>query len=163
MSDHGLAPVASSLNLEQAQAISNAARAAAREADLLPLTIAVLDAGGQLVHFLREDGCGTVRMEIAVGKAAAALGMGMATREIRDRLKERIAFQGAIATAADGRFIPVPGGVLILDAAGQAIGAVGISGDASDRDEYAAIAGIQTAGLASRPAAPAENWQAAGL
>ncbi len=163
MREQGLAPVASSLRLAQAQAISDGARAAARAHDLRPLTIAVLDAGGQLVHFLREDGCGTVRMEIAVGKAAAALGMGMSTRAIRDRLKERIAFQGAIAAASDGRFIPVPGGVLIMDPEGQAIGAVGISGDASDRDEFAAIAGIHAAGLASRPAAPADGWENAGL
>jgi len=87
----------------------------------------------------------------------------MSSRMIRDRLRERPAFQSAIAAAADGRFIPVPGGVLVLDAQGRAIGAVGVSGDASDRDEYAAIAGIIAAGMRAEPAAPAPGWEAAGL
>ena len=73
------------------------------------------------------------------------------------------AFQGALGTAADGRFIPVPGGVLILDAKGIAIGAVGVSGDASDKDEYAAIEGIRAAGFGSEPAEPNPEWRKAGL
>jgi glc operon protein GlcG len=80
------------------------------------LAVAVLDAGGQLVAFKREDGCGVLRYDIAFGKAWAALGMGMSTRLIRDRLANRPAFQSALASASDGRFIPVPGGVLILNA-----------------------------------------------
>ena len=92
-----------------------------------------------------------------------ALGMGVSSRTIRDRLGNRPAFQGALAAASDGRFVPVPGGVLALDAARQAIGAIGISGDASDRDEYAAIMGVRAAGLAPHPDEPAENWRSAGL
>ncbi len=163
MSGRLLVPVASSLGLEAADTIATAALKAARDAGLLPLTIAVLDSGGQLVVLKREDGCGIVRSEIAIGKACAALGMGEASRTLRDRLKERPAFQAAISAASDGRFVAVPGGVLVLDSAGQAMGAVGISGDASDRDEYAAIVGIHAAGLASHPAEPVENWQGAGL
>lgn len=158
-----LVPVASSLRMAEAQAILDATMAAAREAELLPLAVAVLDAGAQLVAFRREDGCGVVRFEIARGKAQGALGMGIGSREIRNRLKERPAFQSAIAAASDGRFIPVPGGVLILNDRGEAIGAVGVSGDASDRDEYAAIAGIHAAGFASHPAEPAAGWKEAGL
>lgn len=158
-----LVPVASSLRMAEAQAILDATLAAAREAELLPLAVAVLDAGAQLVAFRREDGCGVVRFEIARGKAQGALGMGIGSREIRNRLKERPAFQSAIAAASDGRFIPVPGGVLILNDRGEAIGAVGVSGDASDRDEYAAIAGIHAAGFASHPAEPAAGWKEAGL
>ncbi len=158
-----LAPVASSLTLSQAEAILDHTLAAAREAGLLPLAVAVLDAGAQLVAFRREDGSGVLRFEIARGKAQGALGMGISSRMIRDRLRERPAFQSAIAAASDGRFIPVPGGVLVLDEAGRAIGAVGVSGDASDRDEYAAIAGIQAAGLRAEPAEPVPGWQAAGL
>ena len=104
-----------------------------------------------------------MRFDIAFGKAHGALGMGMSSRLIRDRLKERPAFQGALAAASAGRFIPVPGGVLILDGAGNAIGAVGISGDASDKDEYCAIAAVHEAGCASEPAAPHPDWRAAGL
>jgi len=134
MGEH-LKSVASSLDLDAAARIVDGAIAERREHGLLPLAVAVLDAGGNLVAFKREDGCGVLRFDIAFGKAWAALGMGMSTRLIRDRLKERPAFQGALAAASNGRFVPVPGGVLILDGAGQAIGAVGVSGDASDKDE----------------------------
>ncbi len=163
MSGYFLIDVASSLALADAEKIADAALAAARRAELLPLTVAVVDSGGQLVTFKREDGCGIVRGDIAIAKACAALGMGISSRTLRDRLKDRPAFQAAIAAASDGRFVAVPGGVLILDGAGKAIGDVGISGDASDRDEYAAIAGIQAAGFASHPEAPADDWQNAGL
>lgn len=158
-----LVPVASALRMTEAEAVLNGTLAAARAAGLLPLAVAVLDAGAQLVAFRREDGCGVLRFEIARGKAQAALGMGIGSRVVRDRLKERVAFQSAIAAASDGRFIPVPGGVLILDAMGQAIGAVGVSGDASDRDEYAAIMGIRAAGLGAHPDEPAPGWEGAGL
>jgi uncharacterized protein GlcG (DUF336 family) len=130
---------------------------------LLPLAVAVLDGGGNLVAFKREDGCGVLRYDVAVGKAWAALGMGMSTRLIRDRMANRPAFQGALAAASGGRFVPVPGGVLILDAEGGAIGAVGISGDASDRDEYCAIQAVKAAGLDPDPAEPNPQWREAGL
>jgi glc operon protein GlcG len=139
------------------------ALAAGRAAGLLPLTVAVLDSGGQLVAFKREDGCGVLRFDIAFGKAWGALGMGISSRTIRDRLGNRPAFQGALAAASGGRFVPVPGGVLALGAGRTVVGAIGISGDASDRDEYAAIMGVQAAGLAPHPETPAENWQSAGL
>ena len=163
MSDYYLARVQSSLSLAQAEKIVDGALAAGRAAGLLPLAVAVLDAGGNLAAFKREDGCGVLRFDIAFGKAWGALGMGISSRTIRDRLANRPAFQSALAAASDGRFVAVPGGVLALDAAGQAIGAVGVSGDASDRDEYAAIMGVRAAGLASHPGEPAENWQSAGL
>ena len=130
---------------------------------LLPLAIAVLDAGGHTVSFRREDGCGVLRHDIALGKAWGALGMGMATRQIRDRLANRPTFQSALAAASGGRFIPTPGGVLILNLQGQAIGAVGISGDASDKDEFCAIEAIRAAGLTPEPPEPAANWNEAGL
>ena len=129
----------------------------------MPLVVAVLDAGGTLVAYKREDGSGVMRFDIAFGKAWAALGMGMSTRLIRDRLAQRPAFQGALASVSGGRFIPVPGGVLILDAQGIAVGAVGVSGDASDKDEYCAIEGIRAAGLGSEPAEPNPDWRKAGL
>lgn len=162
MPEH-LKAVHTSLTLAAAARIIDAALAERVAHGLLPLAVAVLDAGGNLVAFKREDGCGVLRFDIAFGKAWGALGMGMSTRLIRDRLKERPAFQGALAAAAAGRFIPVPGGVLVLDAAGTAIGAVGVSGDASDKDEYCAIAGILAAGLGCEPAAPSADWRAAGL
>ena len=89
--------------------------------------------------------------------------MGISSRTIRDRLRERPAFQGALAAASDGRFIPVPGGVLVLNAAMEVIGAVGVSGDASDKDEYAAVTAVRRAGLTPHPEQPAENWNDAAL
>ncbi len=162
MPEH-LHPVGSSFGLAAAVRIIDAALAERAAHGLLPLAVAVLDSGGNLVAFKREDGCGVMRFDIAFGKAWAALGMGMSTRLIRDRMKERPAFQGALAAASGGRFIPVPGGVLVLDGSSTAIGAVGISGDASDKDEYCAIAGILAAGFASEPAAPSADWRQAGL
>jgi glc operon protein GlcG len=162
MAEH-LKHVQSSLTLEAAGRIVDGAIAERRKHGVLPLAVAVLDSGGNLVAFKREDGCGVLRFDIAFGKAWAALGMGMSTRTIRDRLKERPAFQGALAAASDGRFIPVPGGVLVLDAAKNAIGAVGVSGDASDKDEYCAIAAVLAAGYGSEPAAPSPDWRTAAL
>lgn len=161
--DYYVVRVQASLGLEAAERIIEGCFAAGRDAGLLPLTVAVLDAGGHLVAFKRQDGSGIARGDIAIGKAWGALGMGISSRTIRDRLRERPAFQAAIAAATDGRFIPVPGGVLVLDGGGMAIGAVGISGDASDKDEYCAVMGVRAAGLGSHPAAPAPNWRDAGL
>jgi glc operon protein GlcG len=158
-----LRAVQSSLPLSGAARIVDEALAIRAKQGLMPLAVAVIDAGGNLVAFKREDGCGLLRFDVAYGKAWAALGMGMPTRLIRDRMASRPAFQGALAAASGGRFIPVPGGVLILDAAGQAIGAAGISGDASDKDEYCAIAAIRAAGYGSDPAEPNPEWRAAGL
>ena len=158
-----LGAIHSSLTIEAAARVVDAALAAAREAKLLPLAIVALDAGGNLVCFKREDGSGVLRFDIALGKAWAALGMGMSSRQIRDRLAQRPTFLGALAVAADGRFIATPGGVLILDAAGVAIGAVGVSGDASDKDEYCAIKAVRAAGFATDPAAPDPDWRLAGL
>ena len=158
-----LRPMFSSLSLANATAVINAALAAGHAHQLLPLAVAVLDAGSQLVAFQREDGCANLRFDIARGKAAAALGMGMSTRQIRDRLAARPAFQSALAAAAQGQFIPVPGGVLLLDGEGRAIGAVGISGDTSDKDEYCAIAGARAAGLATEPSAPTPDWNQSQL
>ena len=162
MAEH-LVPIASSLSLALASRITDEALRLRRVHGLLPLAVAVLDAGGQIVSYRREDGCGLLRHDFAHGKAWGALGMGMATRQIRDRLANRPSFQAALAVASDGRFIPTPGGVLIVNAQGQGIGAVGISGDASDKDEFCAIEAIRAAGLTPEPPEPAANWDDAGL
>lgn len=85
----------------------------------------------------------------------------MSGRTLRDRLKGRETFQSTAATATGGRFVPVPGGVLILESGGDIIGAVGVSGDASDKDEYCAIVGVQAAGLTPSPSEPDPNWPSA--
>ena len=158
-----LVPIASSLSLEQALAISADTLALRQSNGILPLAVVVLDAGGNLVSFQREDGCGPLRFDIAFGKAWGALGMGLSSRQIRDRTANRAAFQNAVAAASQGRFVPVPGGVLILNERAEAIGAVGVSGDASDRDEYCAIEAVKAAGLLPEPAEPAADWQSAAL
>lgn len=151
------------LTLDQASRIVDAALAAGREHDFMPLTVAVLDAGGHLVALKREDGSGILRVEIATGKAWGALGMGQSSRTLRDRLADRPHFIAALTAASDGRFVPVPGGVLIRDGEGRIVGAVGISGDTSEKDEYCAIRGIAAAGLASDPAEAQGDWQASKL
>ena len=148
----------SSLTLGDADQIIDEALKLRLKHDLLPLAVAVLDSGGHVVSFKREDGCGILRYDIAIGKAWASLGMGMPTRHIRDRLADRPTFQAALSAASGGRFIPTPGGVLIVNQDGVAIGAVGISGDASDKDEYCAIEAIKSVGFIAEPPMPAKNW-----
>jgi len=152
-----------SLPLDKASVIVDEALRLGRSEDLLPLTVVVLDAGGKLVAVKSEDGSGVMRFDIAFGKAWGALGMGISSRLIRDRLANRPSFQNALAAASDGRLIPVPGGVLIRDAKDVTIGAVGISGDTSDKDEYCAIMAIRHAGLNSEPAEPDPMWKTSSL
>ncbi len=140
-----------SLTLAQARRIVDAALATGRERGMEPLTVAVLDTGGHLVSLSREDGSGILRPQIATGKAWGALGMGFGTRELAARAERMPAFVAALPVLSDGRAVPVPGGVLVRDAEGTLLGAVGISGDNSDNDEACALAGIEAAGLVSQP------------
>jgi uncharacterized protein GlcG (DUF336 family) len=143
------------LTLAQAATIVDAALAKGRETSSAPLSVAVLDAGGHLVAFKREDKSGIMRFDIAFGKAWGALGMGFGSRTLFGRAAKAQMFFTALTAASEGRMVPNPGGVLIRDAAGDVIGAVGISGDTADRDEQCAVAGIQAAGLVADPGADA--------
>jgi uncharacterized protein GlcG (DUF336 family) len=136
-----------SLTLEQASTIVDVALRRGRETSCAPLTVAVLDAGGHLVAFKREDRSGIMRFDIAFGKAWGALGMGFPSRTLGERAEKHPVFFQAIAAVSQGRFVPAPGGVLIRDGGGDIIGAVGVSGDSSDKDEICAVAGIAAAGL----------------
>jgi len=136
-----------SVTLAQASTIVDTALKKGRDTNCAPLTVAVLDAGGHLVAFKREDKSGILRFDIAYGKAWGALGMGFGSRELADRAAKNPLFFGVLANVSQGRLVPVPGGVLIKDAAGAVLGAVGISGDTSDKDEVCAVAGIEAAGL----------------
>ena len=135
------------VTLEQADRIVAAALTAGRENGMMPLTVAVLDTGGHPVALKREDGSGILRPQIACGKAWGAIGMGKSSRALAGMAEERPAFMNALMAASGGRLVPVPGGVLIRDAAGALIGSVGVTGDTSDNDEVAAVAGIEAAGL----------------
>ena len=135
------------LKLEQASKIIDTALAEARKRNLAPISVAVLDAGGNVIAFKRGDGSGIVRFDIAYGKAWGALGMGFGTRELATRATNNPAFFNALSAASKGRMLPSPGGVLILDAANEVVGAVGVTGDIGDNDELCAIAGIEAVGL----------------
>jgi uncharacterized protein GlcG (DUF336 family) len=140
-----------SVTLAQASTIVDVALKKAREMNLVPMTVAVLDAGGHLVAFKREDKSGILRYDIAYGKAWGALGMGFGSRTLFERAANTPQFFNALYAASGGRVVTNPGGVLIRDAGGDIIGAVGISGDTSDKDEACAVAGIEAAGLKADP------------
>lgn len=135
------------MTLAKASEIIDTALAEARQRQFAPLAVAVLDAGGHLVAFKREDGAGIVRFDIAFGKAWGSLGMGFGSRELTQRTAKNPAFFSTLATASAGRLVPSPGGVLILDDNRQIIGAIGISGDIGDNDEACALIGIEKAGF----------------
>jgi uncharacterized protein GlcG (DUF336 family) len=142
-----------SLTLAQASTIVDVALKKGRDNSLAPLTVAVLDAGGHLVAFKREDKSGLLRYDIAYGKAWGALGMGFGSRTLAGRAAKTPQFFTMLAAASGGRMVTNPGGVLIKDGSGNVVGACGISGDTSDKDEMCAIAGIEAAGLKADPGA----------
>ena len=134
------------LTLEIARKILDAALAKGIEKKLKPLVVTILDARGCVKLTAAQDGTSLLRSEIANGKAFGALAMGMGSRALFQRAQEAPFFVSAVNTLAQGRLVPVPGGVLIQDG-GVLLGAVGISGDTSDNDEACAIAGIEATGL----------------
>jgi uncharacterized protein GlcG (DUF336 family) len=137
------------LKLRAAQKIVAAALKAARESELKPLAVAVMDERGSLRAFAAEDGASLRRAEIATGKAHGALATGLGSRALFKRAQEQPYFMAAVTHAVGGMLVPVPGGVLIRDGRGNLVGAVGVSGDSSDNDEIVALAGIEAAGLAA--------------
>jgi uncharacterized protein GlcG (DUF336 family) len=141
-----LIAAAGPLPLKSAARIVDAALREARALELQPMTVAVLDAGGHLLAFQREDGAGILRPQIATGKAWGVLGMGTGGRTMAQRAEAHPAFYGALFVASEGRVFPVRGGVLVRDAGGRVVGAVGLSGDLPDRDEQCAVAAIEAAG-----------------
>ncbi|MCW4116767.1 heme-binding protein [Aurantimonas sp. MSK8Z-1] len=135
------------LTLDQARKAVATALAKGAELGLKPLTVAVLDAGGALVALERSDGASRMRPDIAIGKANGAIALGMGSRAIFKRAEEQPFFIQAMNALAGGVLVPVPGGVLIRDAGGAILGAVGITGDTSDNDETCAVAGIEACGF----------------
>ena len=143
----------SEINLQQAQAIVAGALAHARAQTMMPMLVLVLDARGAPKACAAEDGTSLKRFDIAHGKANGALAMGMGSRTLAKRGRDTPSVMVSMANVVSGGLVLGPGGVLIRDAGGQVIGAVGISGDVGDNDEAAAIAGIQAAGLTADPGA----------
>jgi len=139
------------LTLNTARTIIAAAREHASSAGFKPMTVVVLDDGGHVVAVEREDGSSNKRFEIAYGKAHGAISLGMGSRSIMSRAEQQPYFIAAVTSAVGGALVPVPGGVLVRDGSGELLGAVGVTGDNSDNDEAAAIAGIESAGLMAQP------------
>ncbi len=137
----------SAIDLQTARTIIAGALAHGEAAGMKPLSVIVLDAGGHVTAFERSDGSSNLRFEIAHGKAYGAIGLGLGSRALMARAEQQPTFIAAVNGAFGGRLVPVPGGVLVRDAAGALIGAVGVTGDTSDNDEAAAVAGIVGAGL----------------
>ena len=159
MSEYFVKNLVTALPLADASALVDHALKCGHEYGMLPMTVAVLDAGGHLLAFKREDGSGIMRGDIAIGKAWGALGMGISSRTIGKRLADRPSFLDALAGVSQGRFIPVPGGVLICNDDGVVVGAVGISGDTSDKDEFCAVEAVKAIGLVPHPEEAAADWK----
>ncbi len=137
------------LALSTAQKIISSALEKAAELGLKPLTVAVLDDGGHQIALARQDGSSIMRPQIATGKAIGALAVGTGTRWLNANAETRPHFVQALNGASGGAIIPVPGGVLIKNGDGETLGAVGVTGDTSDNDEAAAVAGVEAAGLSA--------------
>jgi len=139
------------ITLRKARSIIAKALSKGAEAGMLPLAVCVLDAGGHVKAFERQDGASIGRFDIARGKASGALQMGLGSRTLHQRAETRDTFLLAVGSLFPHGLVPVPGGVLVRDRRGEIVGAVGISGDSSGNDEIAAIAGIEAAGLTADP------------
>ncbi len=137
----------STLSLAQANRIIEVALAKAHEMKVKPLSVAVLDASGHVRSLQRQDGASMFRNDVAIGKAWAAVGMGVASRALLQRAKENPHFFGALSATAQGKFLPQTGAVVIKDKDGTVLGAVGASGGTGDEDEAVCIAGVEAVGL----------------
>jgi uncharacterized protein GlcG (DUF336 family) len=135
------------INLDQANRIIAEAFKKGVELKLKPLSVAVLDPGGHLIAFQRQDRASLLRFGIAAGKAAGALAIGVSSRKIGEMAAERPSFVASLGAIAPHGVIPAAGGVIVVDGAGETLGAVGITGDTSDNDEACALAAIAAAGL----------------
>lgn len=130
-----------SISLDQANSIIAAALAQGRELNLKPLCVAVLDAGGHVIALQRQDDASTLRPQIAIAKAASALGLGVSSRKIGEMATERPTFVTSLASMAPHGLVPAAGGV-IASVEGVLVGAIGVTGDTSDNDELCALAGL---------------------
>ncbi len=140
------------VTLQQATTIIAGALRRAREMGLPPICVSVVDTGGHAVAMQREDGATFMRGAVSSAKAWGAVGLGVNSRDISARYEKaprESGFINALNAMSDGRVIPLPGGVLIVDDTGSVCGAVGISGAQSEDDEACALAGIESAGLRS--------------
>ncbi len=137
----------SSLTLSQANQIIAAAFAKSKELGFKPMGVVVIDDAGHIKSAQREDNATMFRIDIATGKAFAAVGMGVSSRVLFERAKDNPNFFVSLASTAGGKFLPQTGAVLIKDASGKVLGAAGASGGTGDEDELICKAGVEAAGL----------------
>ena len=137
----------SALTLEQANRIIAAVLKRGAEVDCRPLSVIVVEPGCKVKAFQKEDGSSMIRFEMAFGKAYAALAMGRSSKLVKVRAEEKPMFMRYLQSATGDQIFPEGGGLQIRNAAGEVIGAVGVTGDTEDRDEELAAYGIRTAGL----------------
>jgi uncharacterized protein GlcG (DUF336 family) len=135
------------INLEQSNRVVAEAFKKGAELKLKPLSVVVLDPGGHVIAFQRQDGASILRFQIAMGKASGALALGVSSRKIGDMAAERPSFVASLGSLAPQGVIPAAGGVIVVDGSGDILGAVGITGDTSDNDEACALAAIAATGL----------------
>jgi uncharacterized protein GlcG (DUF336 family) len=140
----------SRITLEQANKVIVGAFAKGKELGLKPLSVAVLDAGGHLIAFQRQDGASTLRYQIAAAKAAGALALGISSRKIGDMAADRPIFVASLGPISPQGVVPAAGGIIVTDNEGLPIGAVGTTGDTSDNDELCTLAGLIAAGLSAQ-------------
>jgi uncharacterized protein GlcG (DUF336 family) len=141
------------MNLDTAQTIVTAALKAGREHKFQPLAVCVYDARGSLKALLADDGASLRRSEIAMGKAYGAIALGVSSRTLGKMAVDRPHFIASVSHVIGGPLTPTAGGVLIRNERGELLGAIGVSGDVSDNDEIAAVAGVEAAGLVAETGA----------
>lgn len=135
------------LTLAQSNALIDAAFAKGAELGLKPLTVTIHDPGGHLIACQRQDGASNMRVKLAGGKACGALALGVSSRTIGDMAVDRPHFIASIDMMSEGGMVPAAGGVIVCDADGQVVGAIGVTGDTSDNDEACTLAAIESQGL----------------
>lgn len=132
-------PVATKrVTLDAAQAVTVAARQQAQEIGV-PMNMAVVDDGNNLVTFARMDGAWLGSIDIAHGKAYTARAFDMGTEDLAPLCQPGQPLFG-IHASNQGRIIIFPGGVP-LKADGTVVGAIGVSGGNVDQDQQVAEAG----------------------
>lgn len=135
------------ITLEQGQIAIAGALAKGVDMGFKPLAVAVVDTGGHLIAFARQNGASTLRHQIAQAKASGALALGISSRAIGEMAEQRPTFVATLVPLSPYGILPAAGGVIIRSDDGTAIGAIGVTGDLSDNDEICAFAGIEAAGL----------------
>jgi len=138
-----------SITLDQAGSIIAAVLAAA--SGMGPVTVVVTDEGGAPKAFKKQDGGYLLDLEIAMGRAFAALSLSPGTSEqlaaFRDRSPGFRVLVESVVRASNGRMVVEPGGMRIVTAGKAAIGAVGVAGPEPDECQKIAAAGLKAAGF----------------